>query len=219
MIKLPFRDRSEAGRFLGARLAASHLGNEPLVLALARGGVPVGAEVAEALHASLDVIVLRKLGVPWQPELAMGAIARGTRVLDRALIAALGISAAEVEEIAAREIQELERREQEYRRGRPEPKLAGRTVILVDDGLATGSSMIAAARHARAAQAGKLIVAVPIGSVEACERLASEADQCVCLAVQDPFHAVGEWYRDFRQVTDAEVHELLKRVHGAHLPA
>lgn len=214
MPKLPFRDRSEAGRLLGTGLASQRLGANPIVLALARGGVPVAAEVAAALQAPLDVMVIRKLGVPWQPELAMGAIAGDTRVLDYSLIAALGISDREVEAVAANETQELARRETQYRQGRPEPALDGRTVVLVDDGLATGSSMIAAVRHARRVQAKKLIVAVPVGSPEACERLRGEADQCVCLAVQQPFHAVGEWYADFRQVTDGEVHAILKRIYS-----
>lgn len=220
MPKLPFRDRSEAGRLLGAELAPRKLGPNPIVMALARGGVPVGAEVAEALQAPLDVMVIRKLGVPWQPELAMGAIARDTRVLDYSLISALGVSDREVEAVAKRETEELARREAEYRQGRPEPALDGRTVVLVDDGLATGSSMIAAVRHARRARAKRLIVAVPVGSPEACERLRSEADQCICLAVQQPFHAVGEWYADFHQVTDAQVHAILKRIHGGvHISA
>jgi len=208
--KLPFQNRAEAGRLLGAELAARSLGRDPIVLALARGGVAVGAEVAEALHAPLDVMVVRKLGVPWQPELAMGAIARGTRVLDHAMIAAANLSDQEVEAVAKRESEELERREKRYRQG-PEPDLRGRTVILVDDGLATGSSMIAAARHARAMNAHRLIVAVPVGSMEACERLRREAGECVCLATPDPFRAVGEWYVDFEQVSDSEVHEILKR--------
>lgn len=211
MPKLRFRDRTEAGRRLGAELASRKLGKDVLVLALARGGVPVGVEVAAALDAPLDVMVVRKLGVPWQPELAMGAVARGTRVLDRALVAALDISNQDVEEVAARETQELERREKEYRRGRPEPSLTGRTVILVDDGLATGSTMLAAVRHARRAGAHHLIVAAPVASAEACERLQAEADECVSLAVEEPFHAVGEWYADFRQVSDAEVHDILER--------
>jgi putative phosphoribosyl transferase len=208
--RLPFQNRTEAGRLLGAELALRNLGPDPIVLALARGGVAVGEGVAEALHAPLDVIVVRKLGVPWQPELAMGAIARGTRVLDHALIAAAHISDKEVEDVAKRESEELERRERQYREG-PEPDLRGRTVILVDDGLATGSSMIAATRHARAMNARRLIVAAPVGSLEACERLRREAGECVSLATPDPFRAVGEWYVDFEQVSDREVHEILKR--------
>lgn len=217
-LKLPFQNRAEAGRLLGAELAARHLGAglgpavgaQPIVLALARGGVAVAAEVAEALHAPLDVMVVRKLGVPWQPELAMGAIARGTRVLDHALIAAAHISDKEVEAIAKRENDELERRERRYRET-PEPELGGRTVILVDDGLATGSSMTAAVRHARAMNAHRLIVAVPVGSLEACERLRREAGECVCLATPEPFRAVGEWYADFEQVSDTQVHQILKQ--------
>jgi putative phosphoribosyl transferase len=211
MMKLPFRDRCEAGRWLGAELAARRVGENALVLALARGGVPVGAEVAEALHAPLDVIVVRKLGVPWAPELAMGAVARGTRVLDRSLIAELGVSDKDVEAVAVRETAEMERREKLYRHGHPEPNLEGRTVVLVDDGLATGSSMVAAARHARGAKAHRVIVAVPVGTAEACQRLKDEADECICLALPERFHAVGEWYKDFRQVTDGEVGEILKR--------
>ena len=213
MTKLPLRDRTAAGRILGATLAARNLAPNTIVLALARGGVPVGAQVAEALHAPLDVIVVRKLGVPWQPELAMGAIARGTRVLDDPLIQHLGISEREVEAIAARETKELERRERQYRHGQPEPDLRGKTVVLVDDGLATGSSMIVAVRHVRSAQPGKLIVAAPVASTEACERLQREADECVCLAQPSPFNAVGQWYSNFEQVTDAEVHEILRHSH------
>ncbi len=224
MHRLRFRDRADAGRKLAAELRARKLGlagwgptvlgKDPIVLALARGGVPVGLEIAEALQAPLDVMVVCKLSVPAQPELAMGALAHGIRVVDRVLTAALGISHQEVEWIAAKETLELERREREYRQGRPEPSLVGRTVILADDGLATGSTMVAAARHARSAGAHRLIVAAPVGSAEACERLQGEADHCACLAVEKPFHAVGEWYADFRQVSDAEVHQILDRVHS-----
>lgn len=214
--KIAFRDRAEAGRLLGAELAKRKLGATHrqglIVMALARGGVPVGLEIAEALQAPLEVMVVRKLGVPWQPELAMGALARGTVVLDRALIAALDISSQEVDRVAAREALELERRERKYRRR--EPVLTGRTVILVDDGLATGSTMVAAVRYARNAGAHEVIVAVPVGSSEGCERLQSEADECICLTVEQPFHAVGEWYQDFHQVSDAEVLELLERCHA-----
>ena len=169
MHRLRFRDRADAGRKLAAELRARKLGlagwgptvlgKDPIVLALARGGVPVGLEIAEALQAPLDVMVVCKLSVPAQPELAMGALAHGIRVVDRVLTAALGISHQEVEWIAAKETLELERREREYRPGRPEPSLVGRTVILADDGLATGSTMVAAARHARSAGAHRLIVA------------------------------------------------------------
>ena len=210
MVELPFQDRTEAGRLLGAELASRKL-VKAVVLALPRGGLPVGKEVAEALKAPLDVIVVRKLGVPWQPELAMGAIAGSTRVLDNEVIGEFGISPKQIETVAARETQEMERRETLYRGGLPALELRGRTVVLVDDGLATGSTMVAAVRHVRSLHPGKLMVAVPVSSSQACSRLKKEADECVCLAQPEPFFAVGEWYVDFHQVTDAEVQEILKR--------
>jgi putative phosphoribosyl transferase len=206
---LPFRDRAEAGHLLGAELARRRLASNVIVLALPRGGVPVGAEVSEALNAPLDIVVVRKLGVPWQPELAIGAIAGTTCVLDQQLIRELGISDGEVDSVVARETIEMKRRELLYRGGLPTRDLRGRTVVLVDDGLATGSTMVAAARHVRSAQPRKVIVAVPVASAEACMRMRREADQCVCLAVPERFCAVGEWYVNFRQVTDAEVQSML----------
>lgn len=214
MIELPFRDRGEAGRLLGSELVARKLAANAIVLALPRGGLPVGVEVADALNAPLDIVVVRKLGVPWQPELAMGAIAGGIRVLDHSLIRYLGISDEEIEAVVARELQEMERREKLYRGGLPAPDLRGRTVLLVDDGLATGSTMVAAARHVRSVHPERLIIAVPVASSEACRRLRSEADECICLAAPDPFSAVGEWYTDFRQVSDAEVQSILKHSHS-----
>jgi putative phosphoribosyl transferase len=210
MVDLPFQDRSEAGRLLGAELASRKLPVNTIVLALPRGGLPVGAEVAEALKAPLDVVVVRKLGVPWQPELAMGAIAGGTRVLDHQLIRDLRISNKEVEAVVARETKEVERREKLYRSGLPAQDLRARTVVIVDDGLATGSTMLAATRHVRSFHPERLIVAVAVGSSDACNRLRREADECICLAMPEPFFAVGEWYTDFRQVTDDEVRDILK---------
>jgi putative phosphoribosyl transferase len=182
-----------------------------IVLALPRGGVPVGLEVAKTLHAPLDVVVVRKLGVPWQPELAMDAIAGSSeQVLNKELIADLRVSRQEVNAAVAKERAEVERREKLYRVGRPAPDLCGRVVLLVDDGLATGSTMLVAARYVRAFKPAKMIIAVPVGSVEACERLKKQADDFLCLATPASFMAVGEWFRDFRQVSDAEVQRLLE---------
>ncbi len=196
---------------LAAELAARPLLKNPIVLALPRGGVPVGFEVARTLAAPLDVVVVRKLGVPWQPELAMGAIASGgVRILDEKLIRQQGIPSEEIERIAAREVQEVERRELLYRGNRPALELRSRPVILVDDGLATGSTMLAAVKCVKSLQPSAVIVAVPVASRQACVLIRDEADECVCLATPTPFMAVGEWYQDFRQTSDAEVRELLQ---------
>ena len=210
MIELPFQNRTTAGRLLAAELARRNLAKDSIVLALPRGGVPVGVEVAETLKAQLDVVVVRKLGVPWRPELAMGAIAGNIQVLDYQLIEQLGLSEEEVEAVVAAESEEMRRRETLYRAGHPAPDLRGRTVVLADDGLATGSTMVAAARNVRSFHPRRLIIAVPVASSEACRRLRSEADECICLAKPEPFVAVGQWYFDFRQVTDVEVEETLK---------
>ncbi len=211
MIQLPFEDRAEAGRLLAAELKLHHLPRGRIILALARGGVPVGFEVARAFAAPLDVLVVRKLGVPWQPELAMGAIAGGSVVLDRRLIQQLGLSQAEIDSIVARERTELERREKLYRDGRPAPSLRGKTVVLVDDGLATGSTMVAAARHVRTSKPSRLIIAVPVGPAQADRRMKGECDEYVCLATPEPFGAVGPWYFEFGQLSDMEVKHLLDR--------
>ncbi len=207
-----FHDRSEAGQFLAEKLQAYAGRPDVLVLALPRGGVPVGYEVAHALHAPLDVYLVRKLGVPGHEELAMGAIASGgVRVLNWDVVGALGIPEEIIEQVAASELQELQRRERIYRGKRPPPDVHGRIVILVDDGLATGSSMRAAIAALRRQQPAKIVVAVPVGSVETCAEMQQEADEVVCASTPDPFAAVGYWYEDFSQTTDQEVHDLLER--------
>jgi len=214
VVHLPFENRSEAGRLLAQELFERGMvepGSEAIILALARGGVPVGFEVADRLRLPLDVIIVRKAGVPWQPELAMGAITSQVRILDDGMIRQLGISDDEVAEIVAREQAETRRRQELYRGGRPALDLHGRSAILVDDGLATGSSMMAAVRHVRRLEPAGVIVAVPVGSRGACDRVRPTADDLVCLATPDNFFAVGEWYRDFDQIDDAEVQRLLAK--------
>ena len=184
--------------------------DDVVVLALPRGGVPVAAEVACALGAPLDVFLARKLGVPAQPELAMGAVASGgVRVLHQAVIDALSIAPQAIEEVAAREGAELARREHAYRTGRPPLEIAGRTVVVVDDGLATGATMRAAVTALRAQMAARIVVAVPVGPRETCEELAGEADEVVCVRMPRSFQAVGQWYDDFSPTTDDEIRALL----------
>ena len=205
-----FRDRRDAGRQLAAQLTEYANRSDVVVLALPRGGVPVAAEVAAHLHAPLDVFLVRKLGVPGHPELAMGAIAADdVQVLSHDLIADLGIPAALVEQTAVRERLELERRDRLFRGEREPPAVRGRTVILVDDGLATGSTMEAAIIALRKSQPASIVVAVPVGARETCERLSRFADRVICLAMPEPFSAVGQWYEDFSQTTDEEVREAL----------
>lgn len=207
-----FHDRNHAGRLLAHRLAS--YANQPnvLVCALPRGGVVVGAPVAEQLNAPLDVVIVRKLGVPGQPELAMGAIASGgVCVLTQGLIDELGISERAVQAVIAREEQELARREALYRGSAPPLEIRGRIVILVDDGIATGSTMRAAAELVRQQQPERLVIAAPVASPSTCAEMAGHADELVILARPEPFYAIGEFYEDFRQVSDEEVRELLQR--------
>jgi putative phosphoribosyl transferase len=208
-----FASRREAGKKLARKLSSYANRLDVLVLALPRGGVPVAYEVACALHAPMDVFVVRKLGVPGHEELAMGAIASGgVRVLNDDLMRAMDIPASVIDAIAGQEQKELERRERLYRGDRPQPNVRGRTVILVDDGLATGSTMRAAALALRKMQPAKLIVAVPVGAPETCDEFRAQVDEVVCAATPVPFIAVGAWYADFSQTSDAEVRELLHRV-------
>src|SRR5438093_424686 len=214
-----FHDRTDAGRRLAAKLRPLAGRDDVIVLALPRGGVPVGYEVARALGVPVDVFLVRKLGTPGREELAMGAIASGgVRVLNADVVRALGITPDEIAEAAAREAEELRRREEAYRDGRPAPDLRGKTVILVDDGLATGSTMRAAVAAVRKLGPARVVVAVPVGATETCEEFRSVADDVVCVDTPEPFFAVGNWYEDFAQTTDDEVRELLARSAGAGSP-
>jgi putative phosphoribosyl transferase len=205
-----FPNRCVAGRELAAQLGPLKL-TEPVVLALPRGGVPVGYEVAHLLGAPLDVLVVRKVGAPDQPELAIGAVGTGgVTVADEETMALVGVGGEYFEAAARRERLEVERRERMFREGRPPLDLHGHTAILVDDGLATGSTMLAAVDVARKLGASQVVVAVPVGARQACERLAARADRLVCLATPEPFGAVGYWYEDFTQTEDGEVRDLLR---------
>lgn len=208
-VELPFHDRTQAGRILGAELAKMQQMADPIIIALLRGGLPVAVEVAKALDAPLDVLVVRKLGVPWQPELAFGALAGDTRVLDEDVISELDISPQQIEKVIEAESKELQRREKVYDSRLREMDLRGRNLILVDDGLATGSTMVAAVRHLRSREPRRLLVAVPVGSKEACHLLRKEAGACQCLAMPHPFLSVGAWYDDFRQIDDSDVRDIL----------
>jgi putative phosphoribosyl transferase len=205
-----FRDRTDAGRQLAAKLMRYAGRDDVVVLALPRGGVPVGYEVAQALGAPLDVFLVRKLGVPGREEFAMGAIASGgIRVLNEDAVRGLRIPADVIDQVAERERRELERREREYRDGRPAPEVTGTIVILVDDGLATGSTMRAALAALRQRDPGWIVVAAPVGAPETCAEFQGEADEAICAREPEPFYAVGAWYDDFGQTTDAEVRRLL----------
>jgi putative phosphoribosyl transferase len=208
---MQFLNRRDAGRQLAAKLAGYADDPRVLVLGLPRGGVPVAFEVARALHVPLDVLVVRKLGVPGHRELAMGAIASGgTRVLNVDVIQALGIVPAEVESVAASELLELDRQQRAYRGNAPLPKLSERTIIVVDDGLATGSTMRAAVGALRHSKPARVIVAVPVAAAETVRRLGEEADAVICLSAPPDFHAVSTWYEDFSQTSDEEVRKLLE---------
>ena len=213
-----FRDRTQAGRLLAQKLKDVSVGTNPLVLALPRGGVPVGFEIARALHCDLDIFLVRKLGAPGEEELAFGAIASGgVRVLNQALIAQLGITNDEIERATACGRLEIERRERLYREGRSALPVQGRVAILVDDGLATGASMLAAVRAVRDLHPTRIIVAVPVASHDVCEEFQRHADEVICAKTPKPFRAVGLWYEDFSQTSDTEVKELLHRSLTEHV--
>jgi putative phosphoribosyl transferase len=215
-----FRDRQDAGVQLAAHLASYANNPNVLVLGLPRGGVPVAYEVARALHAPLDVFVVRKLGVPGHRELAMGAIASGgIRVLNHDVVESLHISSAIIDAVARYEQQELERQQRTYRDDIPFPKVADRTVIIVDDGLATGSTMRAAVRALQQSGPARIIVAVPVGAAETCRSLREEADEVVCAIIPQDFHAVSLWYDEFPQTTDQEVWTLLGAAAAHGVPA
>lgn len=213
----PFPDRRAAGRALASRLAG-HADPRLVVLGLPRGGVVVAAEVARALHATLDIVVVRKIGVPWQPELAMGALAavggEVETVRNAEVMHQLQIDEDTFARAREREVAELRRREAAYRRGRPAAPLTGRPVVVVDDGLATGATMRAAVAAIGRQEPGRLTLAVPVGSPGACDRFTAEVDEVVCLRAPSSFSAVGAGYRDFRATTDEEVLEALSRAAG-----
>jgi len=207
-----FPDRAEAGRLLGLKLSKYAGRDDVIVLGLPRGGVPVAYEVAQALRAPLDVFIVRKLGVPGFEELAAGAIASGgVRVLNEDVMRALPNADEIIEAVTQRETAELERREREYRDGRPAPELHGKAVILIDDGLATGATMRAAVKALRQRGAAKIVVAVPVGPPDTCKEFEDEADEVVCASAPEFFQAVGQYYDDFSQTSDDEVRQLLAK--------
>ncbi len=210
-----FRDRTEAGKYLATKLLSYKDRQDVLVLALPRGGVPVAFEVAQELRVPLDIFLVRKLGVPGHEELAMGAISTGgVRVLNEDTVDYLRIPEHIIDAIAARELKELKRRELAYRGSRPEPDVKGKTVILIDDGLATGSTIRAAAQALRKQQPARIIVAVPVSAPETCDEYRIGVDEIICAVTPEPFLGVGMWYLDFSQTTDDEVRDLLERARG-----
>ena len=211
-----FPDRSAAGRLLAEKLTQYAGRDDVIVLGLPRGGVPVAYEVAQALRVPLDVFIVRKLGVPGFEELAVGAIASGgVRVLNEDVARALPNADEIIESITQREMIELQRREEKYRDGRPAPEISGRTVILIDDGLATGATMRAAVKALRQRRAAKIVVAVPVGPPDTCKEFEEEADEVVCASAPEFFQAVGQYYEDFSQTSDEEVRELLAKAASA----
>ena len=206
-----YHDRSDAGKKLAVRLAKYKDRDDVVVLALPRGGVPVAYEVAQALHAPLDVFLVRKLGVPGHEELAMGAIASGdVRVRNDDVVGYLRIPRRVIDAVAVNEMRELKRRELQYRGSRPEPYVTGKTVILIDDGLATGSTIRAAAQALREQMPARIVVAVPVSAPQTCDEYLIGVDEIVCAETPEPFRGVGQWYDDFSQTTDEEVRELLE---------
>jgi putative phosphoribosyl transferase len=214
-----FKNRTIAGQMLARELADYANTTDVIVLALPRGGVPVGYEVAQGLNAPLDVLVVRKLGVPEQEELAMGAIASGgVRIINEYIINLVNISEETIARVAAQEERELERRELLYRGDRPDPELEGHIVILVDDGLATGATMWAAVASVRRHHPAKIVIAVPVGAAATCQELQTAVNQVVCLATPEPFYSVGLWYEDFPQTTDEQVRDLLHQAETSYQP-
>jgi len=217
---MTFEDRTEAGKRVARELAAYANRQDVVVLGMPRGGVPVAFEVAQALRAPLDVFLCRKLGVPLQEELAFGAIALGgVRVLDEQIVEAVALTQREIDEITLRESKELERRERVYRAGRPPFDVAGLTVILVDDGIATGASMFASVRALKQLKPARIVVAVPVAPAATCKKLSTEVDELVCVHRPGSFYAIGQFYLDFSQLTDEEVVELLERATAPAAPA
>jgi len=209
---LPFTDRAEAGRILGTKLIAYSRREDVIVLGLPRGGVPVAYEVARVLSVPLDVLVVRKLGSPWERELAMGAVARGdVQVLDLSVVKQLCVSSEAIEEVAAEERKEMERQERLYRGSRPPLSMVGKTVILVDDGVATGSCILAAIAAVRKQGAAFVVVAVPVAPANACSAIRMEADEVISVTEPEIFLAVSQWYVNFNQTSDDEVRTLLAR--------
>jgi len=211
MQDLPFRDRIHAGQVLSQKLKAYAGRPDVIVLALPRGGVPVAREVARALHVPLDVFLVRKLGTPGQEELAMGAIASGgIRVLNEEVVGSMHLSQRVIDSVTTKEVRELARREHLYREGRPPLDVTNNVVILVDDGLATGSTMRAAVAALRQAKAKRIVVAVPVAAAPSCTELREEVDDLICLQSPEPFYSVGFWYEDFSQTSDEEIREMLE---------